>query len=364
MREKRKIAIACQGGGSQTAFTAGALMALLEDGFLGSHELVTITGTSGGAICALLAWYAIRKGDDRPGDRLAAFWHDNSAQTANERLLNRGLVELHRMGSRGHVPTLSVSPASAGYAAMLAAVAHMTRPSFTDLRAMLATHVDFGELGRWGALADRPILLLGAANVLTGRLATFCSRVEAIRIEHVLASCAVPSIFAAVEIDEHAFWDGLFSDNPPVSEAVAAQHVGADNVPHEVWVIKINPTGARAAPVEAEAIADRRNQMIGNMSLFHQLDVLAWMNELMLRDAFRPEFLDRFELREPIRIPKCYPDDPDRPFHIPFIEMSPELQGRLDYESKLDRDSEHIAMLMADGAKQARAFLTERRAAG
>ena len=31
--EKQKIAIACQGGGSQTAFTAGVLSAFFEKGF-------------------------------------------------------------------------------------------------------------------------------------------------------------------------------------------------------------------------------------------------------------------------------------------------------------------------------------------
>jgi NTE family protein len=55
---KTKVAIACQGGGSQTAFTAGALRRILRDPELDrSHELVALSGTSGGALCCLLAWY-------------------------------------------------------------------------------------------------------------------------------------------------------------------------------------------------------------------------------------------------------------------------------------------------------------------
>jgi predicted acylesterase/phospholipase RssA len=51
-----RVAIACQGGGSHTAFTAGALKRLLADE---RYEVVALSGTSGGAICAVLAWYAL-----------------------------------------------------------------------------------------------------------------------------------------------------------------------------------------------------------------------------------------------------------------------------------------------------------------
>ena len=54
--ENKRVAIACQGGGSHTAFTAGALKRLLRDD---RYEVVALSGTSGGAICALLAWYAL-----------------------------------------------------------------------------------------------------------------------------------------------------------------------------------------------------------------------------------------------------------------------------------------------------------------
>jgi predicted patatin/cPLA2 family phospholipase len=45
---KTKIAIACQGGGSQTAFTAGALKALCEARIADEFEIVSMSGTSGG----------------------------------------------------------------------------------------------------------------------------------------------------------------------------------------------------------------------------------------------------------------------------------------------------------------------------
>lgn len=55
---KRKIAIACQGGGSHAAFTAGALQTFFANNLQNKFEIVSISGTSGGAICASLSIYA------------------------------------------------------------------------------------------------------------------------------------------------------------------------------------------------------------------------------------------------------------------------------------------------------------------
>ena len=226
---------------------------------------------------------------------------------------------------------------------------------------MLEAHIDFEEVRRWGGPSElRRVLLVGAVNVLNGHLAQFTSRASGLRIEHILASCAVPSLFPAVEFDGGAYWDGLFSGNPPVNEMIRAKCVGTENVPDEIWVIKINATGAAGVPVSPEAIGDRRNELVGNVSLFQQLRTVGLINDLLLDDAFRPEFLRSFDVRAPIGIPKCYREEPDRPYHIPCIEMSPDLQRSLDHASKLDRGPAQAARLMADGERQSRAFLDQR----
>jgi NTE family protein len=86
----KKIAIACQGGGSQTAFTAGVLKAFFEHNVHRENQIVSLSGTSGGAVCATLAWYSLikaSKGDTTPVEqRLMDFWRDNSTQNIFERL--------------------------------------------------------------------------------------------------------------------------------------------------------------------------------------------------------------------------------------------------------------------------------------
>lgn len=360
---KTKVAIACQGGGSQTAFTAGALKALCAANIAEDVDIVSLSGTSGGAICAALVWYALEKGEDPAWGRLMRFWRDNTAQGWAEEAFNRAAVESLRIINSGLLPTFQLSPSSPLVQTMagLATVGH--REVFRDFRALLQSHIDFDEIASWGPRAKRPILVIGAANVTTGKLTKFISSREPIRIEYILASCAVPSIFPAVQIGQDVFWDGLFSDNPPVNELILPGSVGAENVPQEIWLIKINQTECDYVPTRPDDILDRRNQLEGNISLFQQLRHLEMLNDMVMLDAIRPAFLEQFYVKAPIRIPKSFRMDADKPYHIPSIEMSAEVQQTLDLENKLDRSGHNIDRLIAEGERSARAFLENRRRA-
>jgi NTE family protein len=359
-QRKTKVAIACQGGGSQTAFTAGALEELFEAGIERDFEIVSLSGTSGGAVCATLVWYALQKREQPVQDRLSRFWKENEARTGTESVFNDSVVRFLRAVNQGLWPTLQFSPYSPVLRTMLGYLTVGQRKTFFDFRELLKAHIDFDEIAAWGPMEKRPVLLLGAANVLSGKLRKFNSRREVIRVEHLLASCAVPSIFPAVEIDGGAYWDGLFSDNPPVDELIRPIHVGKENLPEEIWVIKINPTKRETVPQQPDDIIDRRNQLEGNVSLFQQLTYLEMLNDLIIMKAFRPEFLNGIAVSEPFRIPKCFAEDDDKPYHIPCIEMSAELQRILDYEGKIDRAPKHLGLLIEEGRSRAREFLDAR----
>ena len=357
---KTKIAIACQGGGSQTAFTAGALKALCEAQLADEFEIVSMSGTSGGAVCAVLVWHALERGADPPWRQLMDFWQDNSAIGWAEIAFNQLLVDSVRMINSGLLPTIQLSPSSVASRSLMQFATMGLRENFTSFQTLLETHVDFAEIASWGPRAKRPILMVGAANVTTGMLTKFISNREPIRVEHVLASCAVPTIFPAVQIGEDVFWDGLFSDNPPVQELIRPSSVGAENIPEEIWLIKINPTRRETVPVRIDDIIDRRNQLEGNISLFQQLRHVEMLNDMLLSHAFRPEFLDQFDINRPVRIPKSFSASPNKPYHIPCIEMPTELGQALDYESKIDRSAAHIEHLIIEGEQCARTFLLER----
>jgi NTE family protein len=357
---KPKVAIACQGGGSQTAFTAGVLKALFENKIQDHINIVSLSGTSGGAICAFLTWYALKKGDDCVWKRLIDFWEDNTAQTPQERFFNDSVIKTLELASQGLIPQYNLSPSNPLLKTWLSFATQGLQSRFTDLKELLETHIDFSEVAAWGAQPEPPILVLGACNILTGRLYKFISRQEPMRIEHLLASACVPNIFPAVSIETMAYWDGLFSDNPPIEALIKRDSVGIKNIAQEIWVIKINPTTSEKIPVAPDDIADRRNELEGNVSLFQSLREIENLNLLFLRGAFRDEFLTEVDIKEPIKIPKLFPEDPDQPYHIPMIEMSEDLAKSLNYESKLDRSPENINRLIQDGEKQGQKFVEAR----
>jgi NTE family protein len=129
---RTRVAIACQGGGSHTAFTAGVLDRLCGD-VLDTHEVVGFSGTSGGAVCALLAWYALRDGDPAAAGRLLAeFWADNSASSPWEQQLLNASAML-----AGGLQQFMVMPAVSPYDKVLAGSAA------EEFKAMLRRRVDF-----------------------------------------------------------------------------------------------------------------------------------------------------------------------------------------------------------------------------
>jgi len=357
---KPKVAIACQGGGSQTAFTAGVLKSLCENNAQDRFDIVSISGTSGGAICAFMLWCGLKKREKPAWKRMMDFWDDNTPKSVRESMFNNFAIDAVRLMGSGLMPQFNVSPDSPLMKISSGIVNQGLRPEFTDLRMLLEKHVDFQEVASWGPQTNPPVVVLGACDILSGSMHKFSSYVEPIKVEHLLASACVPTMFPAVRIDDTAYWDGLFSDNPPITSLTEPSFVGLPNIPNEIWVIKINPTNADEVPTTPTEIADRRNELAGNISLFHGLGQIERINNFLVAGAFTDEFLTKTEFKEPIKIPKSFRSDPDRPYHIPRIEMSAELAKSLTYESKLDRNQEHISRLVQDGEMQGRRFLEAR----
>ena len=91
-----KVAVACQGGGMHAGFEIGVLTEILEDiNERKRFELVGVSGTSAGALCALMVWYGLvpKVGGSRGSvpeaiDKLNRFWDDYVAKTGTETLMN------------------------------------------------------------------------------------------------------------------------------------------------------------------------------------------------------------------------------------------------------------------------------------
>jgi NTE family protein len=306
------VAIACQGGGSHTAFTAGALRTMLAGD---DARIVALSGTSGGAICALLTWYGLQTGgSDTAAELLEGFWQANTAQTLQEQAANAWLVGMARM--EGQVTMPVVSPYAYPEAARSA------------LTALLERFVDADRLARLqdDPAPDQPLLLVGAVDVASGEHRAFSNRRREITFNAVLASAAVPPLFRAVHEGGSYYWDGLFSQNPPVREL-------PDAGPEEIWVIRINPRTGDREPTSIGEIADRRNELSGNLSLEQELFFIRKVND----------WADR--LGPPYR-------------RIAVREL--ELGLPLDLASKFDRSPGFVTGLLRDGEQRAAEFLAGR----
>ncbi len=319
-QDRKRVAIACQGGGSHTAFTAGVLKRLFQEA-LTEHEVVGLSGTSGGAICALLAWYALREGDPPSAGRLLdEFWADNSATTPFEHMLNATTM------LAGELQEFFITPAISPYDNVFVAA------GAEEFKRMLERRVDFDRLGSEPRI-EQPLLLIGAVDVLSGEFQAFDSRRDRISAETILASAAIPTLFRSVRLDGGTYWDGLFSQNPPIRELIDAR-------PDEIWVIQINPKERETEPMTVTDIADRRNELAGNLSLYQELHFIEKIDQMLDRGV----------------LPR---DSKYKSIMVRVIELSPSrLPRSLGVTSKLNRDPAFIRDLIAHGQAQADEFLT------
>ena len=322
--EPIRVAIACQGGGSHTAFTAGVLSRLLQPDVMADHKIVALSGTSGGAICALLAWSALVDGEPEKAESLLhGFWSDNSASTLPERMLNLWVLWAGQMANFVATPAVSpyVNPAS------VLALDH--------LRSLLERWVDFDRLNQSDTdspAPERPLLVLGAVDVMSGVFKAFDSRRGEITADAVLASAAIPTLFRSVPVDGGLYWDGLFSQNPPVRDLLDAR-------PDEIWVVQINPQDRSTEPRTVVEIADRRNELAGNLSLYQELHFIEKIDQL----------LEEGEL-----VGNRY-----RQVAVRIIEKARSEKSRmLGATSKMNRDPAFLNGLIADGTATAGDFVT------
>ncbi len=279
-----------------------------------------LSGTSGGAVCALLVWFGLLSGARGRASRLLDdFWADNSATTPQEQMLNSWLT----WGSQ--LQDFVVTPALSPYDNPFSPA------GLEEFRAMLLRRVDFDQI-QVDADGAKPMLIVGAVDVLSGEFKAFNSRREPISVDAILASAAIPNLFRSVHLDGGTYWDGLFSQNPPVRELIEAD-------PDEIWVIQINPKARPHEPRTVTEIADRRNELAGNLSLHQELHFIENIDRM----------LDEGQLAQ---------DGKYKPIVVRVIELArSRLSHSLGTASKLNRDPAFIQDLIAHGEERADEFL-------
>src|SRR5918998_744397 len=322
----KRVAIGCQGGGVHTAFVAGALKRLLREEH---HEVMALSGTSGGAVCAFLAWYALleNEGAEAAGkavELLDSYWRDNSASEPFARYLNDWTVWMSRL--EGATALVEVSPYDTPFASKI-------REQLR--RSLEKQQVDFENLAERVDPAS-PVLLVSAIDVISGSAKNFDSRNGEISVDALLASTAVPPVFEAAHVEGGVYWDALFCQNPPLREMARMK-------PDEIWVIQVTPWSRGFEPKKVADIMDRRNELSGNVAMSQDLYLIEKINELVDKLG-EGENLEYKRLRLPGEEGKEY-----RHIEVRIIEMSPDIHRNLDFASKIDRRPSFIQELMNHG---------------
>lgn len=263
--KKKPISLALQGGGALGAYTWGALDRILEDERI---DIKAISGSSAGAMCAVVLADGVHDGPEGARAKLRQFWEGVSAAGRSNPYRNTPLMAfLH-----------SFQPAwlRQNYMAIWADMAsRYTSPydfnplNLNPLKDVLDELVDFDRV----RACDHIELFIGATNVDTGRIRIF--RNAELTADHIMASACLPQLFQAITIDGVPYWDGGFTGNPALFPLFAVEAT------RDIVIVQIHPLEREGVPRTAADISARTNEITFNASLLSELRAIDFVARLL-----------------------------------------------------------------------------------
>jgi NTE family protein len=321
-RRRKHINLALQGGGAHGAFTWGVLDQLLTDGRL---TIEGISGTSAGALNAVMLADGLARGGPQDAcKQLADFWR---AASYDGHLpdLQRGVVE--RLFSFVPRPGAAVPPWFGAFSQLWSPY-DLNPLNLNPLKELIERFVDFDLIH---ADIDRH-LFISATNVRTGEPRVF-SRAE-ITAEVVMASACLPLLFRAVEIEGESYWDGGYSNNPPLLPFIRSTAC------EDLLVVQINPRERDKMPVSTREIMGRANEITFNAAQSAELRTIDLINQLI----------------EQGRLPRGAGNGDCRRIRLHRIVMA-DSGETFDPHSRLNNDFEFFERLHKLGQSATRHFL-------
>lgn len=325
MPDRRKpLCLALQGGGSHGAYTWGVLDALLADG---RFAVGAVSGTSAGALNAAALVQGLAEGGAQGArDRLRRLW------TA---VGSRSPFRVADLVTQGPAAPF-LDPVFVAGLETLRLAGQFVSPYLPGIPVANLLETIVREVVDVGVLHAAPVpLFVSATNVRTGDLRVFSGK--DLGFEALLASCCLPDLFQAVEIDGEAYWDGGFIGNPSLKPLLDLE----DGCP-DILVVQVTPFAREALPREVPDIMSRVMEITFNASLLRELADLS-EGQRHLREA---------ELHTPAarRIAGV---------RLHFLPAPHEL-GDLGTTSKLDTRPSHLDRLCKLGRQAGLRWLASR----
>ncbi|MFT3791708.1 MAG: patatin-like phospholipase family protein [Rudaea sp.] len=251
------ISLALQGGGAHGAFTWGVLDFLLEEGSLG-FDGISATSSGGMNACALSQGWI---DGERDGARamLATLWESVAKQASLMRWA-------------------FASPAGAATERMLLGLTRYFTPQemnplgINPVKSIAAALFDFEAIRKKSPFK----LFVAATRVRDGRLALFDN--GNLTLDALLASTCLPQLFAAVEIDGEAYWDGGYAGNPVIEPLVYRCNA------ETIACVLVQPIERAQPPTSAREIGERITELSFSTTFIRELETLQTAQNMLAKN--------------------------------------------------------------------------------
>lgn len=263
---KKLLHLALHGGGVHGAFTWGVLDTLLADGRLAPAG---ISGASAGAVNAVALAHGWAQALDAGRDPL------EGARATLDRVWNQVMALGAISEGAAQIVRLMLGALPGALAENLSPY-QTSRLDYNPLRRLIEQEIDFDRLAR----LEWPRVFVAATDVETGHAEIFSG--QRLNAQAVLASCCLPHLFHAPEIDGRLYWDGGYSANPALGPLVEMEQPG------DILLVQVNPLKPAGPLNSMTEIAERMNDVTFTASLIAQMRVIALINGLIDRGLTHP----------------------------------------------------------------------------
>jgi NTE family protein len=295
----RNIGLALQGGGAYAAFTTGVLKTMFDPrkGFLKPRAIHSVTGTSGGALNAMLLGQAIHENHKNPTAYVSRLWEINRL----ERLLREELGIPETIPDEFLALLIGMSRSvNASNPLMASALSEYSKKSskanelLNDMVYLAAPTLP-QDIDAPLFPNKKPFITVAGTEVKSGQAHYFSNNGEMIEqfqklnisrnysllkeltLRGVYASLAHPNLFKSVEIDQNLYWDGYYTSNPPFFYMFRE---GCD----EIFLIRLIQRNREDIGEDLSSVEDRAEEIIQNTALNMEIQMYLLMREILFKN--------------------------------------------------------------------------------
>ena len=261
--EKKKISIAMQGGGIQSAYAWGVIDMFLQD------ERIEITGLSStglsGISCAAVIQGLVLGGNSEASSILRKYWIGiNEVSKKMEPLISNPLEKIINYynfitnhNESDHFMKHGVSPYE------------MNPMNINPVLEFIESFFNFSIIND----SDEKKLFIGTTNVESGKMRIFSNKEITPKV--LMASFCLPYVFHAVEIDGEHYWDGGMIANPAINPLIN----GVDS--KDIVIIQFSRSRCNEPPVSYYDIERRIREINNNAHLVREMRAIYFITNLI-----------------------------------------------------------------------------------